>query len=316
MTVLRDWQAKTPLIKTEDGWRQTLVWTADSVASESAAFTAVNSYVISTEGVAAGINIKAPHPDTSYMQVVGTSTTELAPNNYFQVEVTYETPTSNNTGGNPFQSPGKYEWANVTETVQIEEDIDGNPIVNSALDPYDQPPTITETFKQLTITRNEPYFNLQQSIAYEGKVNSDTVYLQGVGAGKLTAGQIKCISILPNGPLDLDDNFVSVSYVFWIREDGFQLRRMDIGYRQFVAGDEKSKPIQDQNGDDITTPVPLNGEGLQYGNTDDTGRGLPPGIVGGGAGDFEDTGTAVFFTYTVHESKNFGDLRLFGPQIA
>lgn len=310
MTVARDWQAKTPLVKTESGWRQTLVWTADQVATESAAYTAVNSYVVNTEGVSGGIAIKATHPDTSYMQVVSTSTKELAPANYFAVEVTYETPAfQGTTGGNPFESPASYSWAQITETENVEEDVNGNPIVNSAGDPFDQPPTITDRYWQLTVTRNEPYFNLAQAVTYQNKVNSDTVYLQGVGAGKLTAGQVMCVSILPVGDYDLDDNFVSIAYTFWIRESGFQLRRLDIGYRQWLNGEDKSKPLTDENGNDITVPVPLNGEGIQYTDTANTGTGTPAGA------SKEDTGSAVFLQYDIFEAEPFADLLIFGDEV-
>lgn len=309
MTVLRDWQAASPRVKTENGWQESLVWTVDGVATKDAAYAAVNTYVINTEGVTGGIAIKAAHPDTNYLQVVSTSTTELAPSNYYSVEVTYQTPTFNGTtGANPFQSPPVYEWAQITRTVQVEEDVTGNPIVNSAGDPFDQPPSITDRYWQLTVTRNEPYFNLTTSVTYQNKVNSDTVYLQGVGAGKLTAGQMFCVSILPVGPIDLTDNFVSIAYTFWIRESGFQLRRLDLGYRQHLDSEDKSKPITDENGDDITVPVLLDGSGAPYDETV-VGVGTPAGAT------LDDTGTGVFLTYNVYDSVNFGDLRLFGNEI-
>lgn len=141
---------------------------------------------------------------------------------------------------NPLDEPLKFRWVIGTESVQVDRDKDGNPILNAAGDPFDTPATADKPTLTLIVSQNESTFNLARAMATVGRVCSDTFTIPGVGT--VLPGQCRCISISPAEQYfdgyELADGYVRVEYVFEFREDdagnpgwSFDHRILNQGYR-------------------------------------------------------------------------------------
>lgn len=147
----------------------------------------------------------------------------------------------------PLKQPPKLKWDIGSESLPVDHDPDGNPILNSALDAFDPPQSREFTTIFLTVTRNEPYFDLTKALNFSNRVNSSAFNIKG--AGIVAPGQILCRSIKPNSEYIEGVRFVPICYEFELRPgkmadsdgmwDGFKYRLLDQGVRAFY--DDKNK---------------------------------------------------------------------------
>jgi len=162
----------------------------------------------------------------------------------------------------PLQAPVRYRWRPITQGEPTDIDIDGNPIINSAGDPFANPVQGFLNSYILEATRNEAGFNQQQAVMFQNAINSTAIQF---GGSTIEAGEAKCTGIYPANDFTLVDEYVPVTYQFEIRErltlgDGrritsFVHRILDQG-RQAWLYDGSKVPIYNRNGT-IANPTPV-----------------------------------------------------------
>lgn len=266
--------------------------------------------------------INDTYPDDTRLKCDRVTPSAVGPTTY-EVVATYSIPEDGDrhtgtgagiaTNNDVLLEPPTINFSTVEETVAIEEDVDGNPIVNSAGNPFESPPTKVITYKEMVVTRNESFFNLAQSNEFERKVNNAPVRLWGFGL--IAAGKMICLSILPENDITPEATIIRVQYRFQIKFEGaapHQLRLLDLGYNSLidVDGTTKQVPIRDANKVVIQSPVLLNGSGAPYSPSQYNIGGTPANETPDGA-ITDDTGTAVFLRYDRYGVEDYDKLKLF-----
>jgi hypothetical protein len=241
--------------------------------------------------------------------------------NYYVVRVTY-TLDEGGEGGtqrpdNPLDELPRIQWDIGSTGEAFDRDVDGNPIVNSAGDAFDPPPSSDYVSVFFTISRNEQTYNAPQALVFQNKVNSTALSILGMFA--VEPGQLRIISIKPTHDYDSSAEFVNVAYQFEARVDGHQLRILDQGQRGIYtnADDEISiGEIFDGDGNQVSSPVLLNGGGaplnpqFKVANTDTEGlsSASPPA---GATLDPPDGDGPKFLIYKRYKAVDFRQLDIF-----
>lgn len=215
------------------------------------------------------------HPRTSSMAVRSIDP-ERTGFSLFKVTVNYGVGTFDNQE-DPLLKKPRIKWGIGSESLPVDHDADGNPLLNSALDAFDPPLSTEFTTIFLSITRNEPYFDVQKALTFSNRININPFNIKG--AGIVAPGQILCRSIQPAGEYIEGVRFVPIVYDFELRSglkldsdglwDGFKYRILDQGLRAFYSKTEKGRIYDaDQRTaptkSPVTTDVRLDGKGGIY----------------------------------------------------
>ena len=138
----------------------------------------------------------------------------------------------------------------------LKKDNGGDPIDNSAGDPYQNPLLVDDAHLEVTIVRNEKSFDPDRALSFIGSVNDNNVDV----AGKLsTARQAKLIQYTGSNQKENEIDFWSVTYKIRFKEDTWDTVILDQGFNKNVGG-IKTK-ILDDNQAKITVPRKLDGAG-------------------------------------------------------
>lgn len=147
------------------------------------------------------------------------------------------------------RKPTRWRWANGLTAHEIDNDVYGNPIANSAGIPFR--PKATREYPTLTL---EAYkyvsrFELPLSLQFMGKLNTNTFTIAQFGT--VQPGQVRCLFIGPTQDFvevkDGEQPPVEVRHVFEIRnmavsgvagDPGFKLRAMDKSRKGWFADTE------------------------------------------------------------------------------
>jgi hypothetical protein len=161
---------------------------------------------------AAGLPLRnSAHPQNPVLRARQFNASQLGPQ-YFQVTVGYQALTSdpNDPSQNPLAQPAVVSFSSVTQEVEIDEDVNGDPIETVNGEPL---VGVTRPFTDLVITvsRNLPTFNPVSISTYMNKVNSATWY-------GLPAGTVRIMDIQAQ-------NQFSEDFEFWAVTISFQVRR-------------------------------------------------------------------------------------------
>lgn len=157
----------------------------------------------------------------------------------------------------PTARPPKRKWGTRTYRIGLDRAIDGSAIVNSADCPFDPPPEIDVSQLTLTITRNEPSFDHGLAMALMNKVNSASFY--GALPKCALMHQITADEEYENGFF-----FWSVTYEIHFDVNDWRLKVLDAGYYiRSIFTANKKVTIKDVDGQPLTAPTLLNGDGLQ-----------------------------------------------------
>lgn len=159
---------------------------------------------------------------------------------------------------NPLEQPTIIEWLSASTTEPIDTDILGNAIVNSSDEPFDPPPT--EEFDDLLVrgVYNVATFNPIGAANYKNAVNTDFFLGFAPGLAKVVtyvSREIKAIT---------GNFYIEVTVEIQFRATGWKRKFLDQGYRTREpdeGGLRVYKNIKDDEGNDITEPVLLNGFG-------------------------------------------------------
>lgn len=298
------WSGRS-LDKTIDNWTATRVFQVKGASTITAALASS----VNTGGVLPVLN--SAHPDNSRLKCKSISPTSQGPT-FWEIRYTYEIPEDGDEhvgkgaayeeNADPLLQPPVISWSDVSATEEIESDRDGNAILVSSRRPPAQQVNKRVTWKELSITRPEPFFDIVKSNTYTDTVNSVAFPLKG--GGTVNAGEMYCVSILPATDYSPDALFILMRYRFWIRSGGFQARFLDQDIMQYLSGASGQTPVTDEFGTEVSQPQLLDGTGAVLGSGD-TGIGAPTG------GTAETTDYAVFMNYNIYPATNFANLRLF-----
>ena len=161
---------------------------------------------------------------------------------------------------NPLSWPLKVTWGGKTVEKLVLYDQAGNPILNSAGDPFDEPITIDDSRSSLTVVRNESAatFSLSTCETYR-----DTLNLLAWNAFALKTVKLGTISA---GELQFDSNtqtwYYAVTYPFEINRDGWQRKLLDRGFA-YLDGSNKLRRLVGPDGQAPGEPTLLDGTGHQ-----------------------------------------------------
>jgi hypothetical protein len=195
--------------------------------------------------------------------------------------VTADYSTKWNIAENPLNDPARTEWSTETFQTVAERDIDGNGIVNSAGDPFDPPAE-----KDKNVATNVPDW----MFAYQDAVNSDSFTID---SSTITAGWAKVSAIHLSEIQERNGTqyrVITVTIHYRGENEGigsgsgsygsgsgddeiepWHLSILDAGFRELSGGSASGGSasaggstlvnIKDSEGDEVTAPVPLDGEG-------------------------------------------------------
>lgn len=135
-------------------------------------------------------------------------------------------------------------------------------VTNSAGQPFINVPEFEETMPYVRIQRNEaPNIGaiVQKQTQYEGKVNSDTF---SIGTLTVLPGLAKIADISWTREVDNQIPYFDVTYTIMLREAGWDYEIQDEGVVELTTTEvAKIQNIKDENNEDISQPVLLNGFG-------------------------------------------------------
>jgi hypothetical protein len=163
-------------------------------------------------------------------------------------------------GQNPLNEPPEVSWSFAQFEREIDRDINGRAIANSAGDPFLNQLVRDDSRPILSVTRNEAFFNAQLAYWYRDVVNSDPFF----GANP---GQVKVSNISASRQFSDQIGFYwKVSYEFAFNAEGWRKKVLSMGLREKKNGKLQNILV---NGTPITEPMLLgqNGEQLAQNGT-------------------------------------------------
>lgn len=164
---------------------------------------------------------------------------------------------------NPLLRPVKYRLETETFTQLLEEDKDGNAIVNSAGKAFETP--VEKESSRMVLVAEKNYGTLQEiinlNITYSQKVN-ETVYKGG------QPRTFYCRQI-SSGELQTENGveYYRAAFFFAWNRNTWDVKLVDQGYEELVGGELVK--IKDANDEDIVEPRPLDGAGQKLAEGED-----------------------------------------------
>jgi hypothetical protein len=150
------------------------------------------------------------HPESPILRARTRNVQQTGPQ-YYVVSIGYEALTGDPTdpGQSPLSKPAVVSYSSVTQEVEIDEDVNGDPIQTVNGEPL---VGVTRPFTDLVITvqRNLPSFNPQSISTYMNKVNSAPWY-------GLPAGTVRIVDIAAGNVFSEDFEYWDVSIQFQVR---------------------------------------------------------------------------------------------------
>jgi len=255
--VKESWEGLEADIGREDAWAQRQFTVQFDTADDPLArpFLAVEANV----GDVRIPNVWERHPLKNWLFVRNKTPRKLGPL-LFEVTVNYTTHSflgkdqSFEPTADPLSQPWDIEWGFAMSNEPIDRDIYEKPITNSAGEPFDPP--ITRDFADLIlrIHRNQAAFNTAAAFIYKDAINSDWFW-------GFAPKMVRCIDFSGRSARAADLFYWQVNYEFQIRRDGWKLKVFDAGYRQWNEAGTDYVNIQDEEGNPVAQPWPLNANG-------------------------------------------------------
>jgi hypothetical protein len=210
-------------------------------------------------------------------------------------------PLEHTTTGDPTNQPLRPRFTSTNTPQIVYEDVDGNPVVNSAGDYFDPP--IERDFPRwtLTVVRNEASPTMATIGPYANRINEAAWNGFPPKTVKLSPIQLPA----PEFSQFTGNLYYPIEYVFEINFDGWTKNVLNQGYRELsstgklipilVGGTPASSPVMlDRNGHALITPGYLDSSG---GLAPDEPAGTTDYIDGTGTG----TGTATTVVVNAYE---------------
>lgn len=255
---------QTRLSWAPEGFRAQLGFTVSYPADEDA---------VLDQMAAAGYFVNAPHPLNPVMLCNGVNV-EIISINMARVTVTYlQTDAPFPDKSEPLREPPRLRWRGGYESVPVDRDPNGKPIVNSAGDPFEN---IYDDFRTrfFTIVVNLPFYDINYDVNYANRCNSNP--WNPLNIGSLSRGQAKCLSVMPTDDIVSGAKYVPTAFEFEIRQgqravtsmggfngvwDGFQRVLLDQGPNGWYNTSGGRGPFVNDKGDEVGS-VLLDSTGL------------------------------------------------------
>ncbi|HUX15813.1 MAG TPA: hypothetical protein VMW52_05025 [Phycisphaerae bacterium] len=203
----------------------------------------------------------------------------------WRVTAEYYTPGGGGGAGdstNPLDQPADVSWGFEQISQQVDTDLGGKPLVNSAGEPFDLAPEISFARPVLSISRNEARFDSALAAEFcggRGAVNSGS--FRGWAKGTVLVRNISAQSQRAG-----DFAYDRVTYELLFDSAGWNLQPLNVGYQQLVDGERQL--IRDAQGQPLSRPAALNKDGTAK----------APGAV------------VERLSFKMHPEKSFSRLRL------
>lgn len=282
-----------------------------------------------------GLGVYQRHPTDPQQRLVDLKATLLAPHtvdpgsgtaaNLWEIVATYGQwdPLRHSYDGNPVHMPTRFRVDFTTAEIAAFEDVDGNPIVNSAGDPYDPPLMREVTRGTLTVQRNEQpsAVNLATLAALSNTIN--VAVWNGFPAKTVRLAPLK----LPDIQYCQVTNayYFPMEYTFDINFDTWVRQVINAGFRELdgsgnlkpilIAGQPATVPVPlDESGHALLTPTYRESTGDVPNDSDSggasgevAGGGEPPS---GGTGVWSSTSSLVIDAYDLIRTADFSQLNM------
>jgi hypothetical protein len=156
----------------------------------------------------------------------------------------------------PMIARPKISFSSTRFQVPATKDIDDEPVVNSAGDPFDPPFMLDETRPFMTIVKNEAGFPPLLAQDYHNSINNAPWF----GLPELVW---KCVDITGDEAQDPDGGrYWVVTYQFEMKRETWVEKLMDVGMREINSSGKKIA-ITDDRGREVDAPWPLNENGTK-----------------------------------------------------
>ena len=158
----------------------------------------------------------------------------------------------------PADDEVKVSWTSEVYQEPVFQDVNGNAVVNSAGDFYIDPAPSRDAVHIIARiaanVRSVPTWVLSK----QNNVNSGLITIGGlqIAAGLARMSRLEISERQRRNNI----NFYAISFEIHIHSDGWRMQPMDVGFREIEYGELVQ--IKDKNGDEVTTPVMLDGEGV------------------------------------------------------
>lgn len=232
-----------------------------------------DSILSAAEVLAAGVAASAlpspyqvhPNDATSYVNGVSLEVADDDPNNWIATVSYSPLPAGQSATTNPLDEKPVITWGFSDYDLVADKDYLGALVKNSAGDAFDPPLTETFSFLTLNITRNVSAvgYNPLNARDYKNSVNSANVTVAGITITALD-GLLKDYSMEPKTVNGVNFIQEKIGILISDREGRWARKVLDAGLYQLVDG--KRTRIQDDNGQDVVSPVKLNGAGAKAAN--------------------------------------------------
>ena len=223
---------------------------------------AVLNYVVGT----IGIDIGSGHPEEALLTCSNISYKHNEGSKIWLVTCTYSTRQADpdDSESDPTTPDARKSWSTVKEEEILENDENGDAVVNAANQPFVEPPvTRTRSRIRWTFTRHESTTDAAFDTVmetYVDTVNSTTFI------GK-TAGTVYCEDITAERVYKNGTEYKLATYVFLHDPDGFDATPMNAGYLELNDAGDLVK-IMDSNEEPVTSPYPLDADGKKIPHAD------------------------------------------------
>ena len=203
------------------------------------------------------------------------------------VTVAYGPYNSNVFPSNPVSWPVLVSFGSQKFERVVVRDVNGDPIRNSAKDPYSEPVTVDDSRPILTVVRNELVSSYDDTVAgqYRDKVNLNAwnnCAVKTVKCSSITTSQQQYDSVN-------DMWYFQVTYVFEYNPDGWKKKLLDQGFAELDGSSPpKQKLIKGPDGQPLNEPCLLDGSGAKLASN----------------------GTPVFTDWEVYTAVDFSGLNI------
>jgi hypothetical protein len=151
----------------------------------------------------------------------------------------------------------RVSWTTEVYQEPVFQDVDGDAVVNSAGDYFIDPVPTRDATHLIARIRSNHRSIPAWILAKQNNVNSGLIQIGGlnIAAGLARMARLEIGERQRRNDID----FYSLSFEVHIHKDGWLLQPMDVGFRELEYGELVQ--IKDTLGDEVTTPVMLDGEG-------------------------------------------------------
>jgi len=156
----------------------------------------------------------------------------------------------------------KVSWTSEVYNEPVFQDVSGNAIVNSAGDYFIDPVPSRDAVHLIAKIRANVRSVPSWVLAKQNNVNNNVITIGGldIAAGLARMSRLEISERQRRNDID----FYGLSFEVHIHSDGWRVQPMDVGFRELEYGELIQ--IKDTNGDEVTTPVMLDGEGAAQNN--------------------------------------------------